>query len=346
MVRKYTLGHLELFWGLRSGLMEIAFDSQSHKQPQDVRPISAKKLKQYEQESMRYWGALIQLLGCFTKKESTENIVLGSIRSRHEIRGNTSHVQIERSIEGAPKFIGDWDHIWVFTSIEEDWEWERRFSDGYFDLSFLPFDGLNENTTRIGTVRRKLCKLKMSIELAMAKFVGLYLENSLPSLSLQDPVWEETLSPHGFNGFEFRGIMVDEYESALNNTDAKTHDNILLLTKRMDSTLDAEDYSGVVHASASIFETMAKDVIGIATIQDQTLKSFFARYRLDSRLPPEILNYMLAVYETRNTTPLAGHGSTKAPTLGKESAIALCELTKAIVRIQYKLRGSVYRKAT
>jgi hypothetical protein len=105
----------------------------------------------------------------------------------------------------------------------------------------------------------------------------------------------------------------------------------------MDDALDKEDYPGVLHASASIFETMAKDVVAIPSVQNQTLKSFFDRYRKDSSLPSEVLDYILSIYDLRSTTPLAGHGSTQAPDVNKEAAIALSEMTKAFVRIEYKL---------
>ncbi|MEW6030165.1 MAG: hypothetical protein AB1554_11885 [Chloroflexota bacterium] len=118
------------------------------------------------------------------------------------------------------------------------------------------------------------------------------------------------------------------------------HPNIKTLIERMESALQREDFSEVLHASASIFETLAKDIVNIPTIQNQTLKSFFDRFRQDSTLPKEILNYILDVYEMRNKTPLAGHGSTQASNLSRESAIVLCELTKAFVNIEYRTRSS------
>jgi hypothetical protein len=118
------------------------------------------------------------------------------------------------------------------------------------------------------------------------------------------------------------------------------HPNIKILITRMDNAFSREDYAEVIHSSASIFETMAKDIVNISSIQDQTLKSFFDRYRKDSGLPKEILNYILEVYESRNTTPLAGHGSTEIPQIKKEHALILCEMTKAFVNIEYKLRST------
>ena len=116
------------------------------------------------------------------------------------------------------------------------------------------------------------------------------------------------------------------------------HGNISLLMQRMETALKAEDYAAVLHASASIFETLAKDIVGISAVQDKTLKSFFDRYRQDSSLPDAFLDYILETYESRNVTPLAGHGSTAIPTITKEQSIVLMEMTKAFVRSEYKLR--------
>jgi SpoVK/Ycf46/Vps4 family AAA+-type ATPase len=115
------------------------------------------------------------------------------------------------------------------------------------------------------------------------------------------------------------------------------HPNIRILIDRMNDALKREDYPGVLHSSASIFETLAKDVVGISNVQNQTLKSFFDRYRKDSALPEKVLDYILAIYESRNVTPLAGHGSTQTPTISREVAIGLSEMTKAFVRIEYIL---------
>jgi hypothetical protein len=115
------------------------------------------------------------------------------------------------------------------------------------------------------------------------------------------------------------------------------HTNIRVLVNRMMSALENSDYAGVLHSSASIFETLAKDVVGIQSVQDQTLAAFFGRYKKDSQLPPEIQAKVLATYKLRNSTPLAGHGSTQPPSISKEESVILSELTKAFVRIEYYL---------
>lgn len=120
---------------------------------------------------------------------------------------------------------------------------------------------------------------------------------------------------------------------------AETHENIQMLVTRMERALDTGDLPAVLHASASIIETMAKDIVQIPSIQGQTLKGFFDRYRKDSLLPNAVLDYVLDIYDQRSTTPLSAHGSTKPPNIDCRTAVVLCEMTKAFVRIEYRLRN-------
>lgn len=134
------------------------------------------------------------------------------------------------------------------------------------------------------------------------------------------------------------GLSIEEIESV--NLNSK-HPNIKTLVNRMENAFVAEDYSGVLHSSASIFETMAKEIVGIDTIQNNTLKQFFSRYRKDSNLPVEILDYILKIYEKRNVTPLAGHGSLTIPEISKQESIILIEMSKSFVRIEYRLKREI-----
>jgi hypothetical protein len=119
------------------------------------------------------------------------------------------------------------------------------------------------------------------------------------------------------------------------------HINIRTLVSRMEIALENKDYTNLLHASASIFETMAKNVIGIEDIQDKTLGSFFNRYRKDSKLPEAVLDYILETYNKRNKMPLAGHGSLEIPEITMEESIILCEMTKTFVRIESQLQREI-----
>ncbi|MFA4844011.1 MAG: hypothetical protein WC632_03565 [Candidatus Margulisiibacteriota bacterium] len=112
------------------------------------------------------------------------------------------------------------------------------------------------------------------------------------------------------------------------------HPNIRQLVERMDRELKDDDYTAVLHSSASIFETLAKDVLNDEAINEKSLGSFFEKYRNESKLPGPILDHILAIFNQRSTEPLAGHGNTKLPSVKKEQAIILSEMTKAFVRIE------------
>ncbi|BEU95008.1 hypothetical protein ACDW_07130 [Acidovorax sp. DW039] len=141
---------------------------------------------------------------------------------------------------------------------------------------------------------------------------------------------------------EFGSVNVEVFpieQLEEDETSQTEHPNIRLLVRRMSTALESCDYSAVLHASASIFETLAKDVVATPGVQNQTLGSFFARYQKDSQLPAELQTKILAVYEARNKTPLAGHGSTQYPSVTAQDAVTLTELTKAFVRIEYALQS-------
>ena len=129
----------------------------------------------------------------------------------------------------------------------------------------------------------------------------------------------------------------------IEDTTTDEHPNIRLLINRMNTAIENADPPGVLHTSASIFETMAKDIASIDSIQDQPMASFFDRYRKDSGLPAEILDYILSIYKRRNTEPLAGHGSTKPSNITIAEAVILAEMTRAFVRIERQLHAMSIR---
>jgi len=147
-------------------------------------------------------------------------------------------------------------------------------------------------------------------------------------------------------GFQFQAdkkLVIEMRTAAEIEALAKSHpvwhQNIRLLVDRMESAAKTSDHAAVLHASASVFETLAKEVVGTPTVQTQTLKSFFDRYRKDSGLPVAILDYVLELYDRRNVTPLSGHGSLSAPpNLSATEATTLVEMTKAFVTIEYRLK--------
>ena len=170
------------------------------------------------------------------------------------------------------------------------------------------------------------------------EFMGeLLVRGNFEMININDLLEKENASFRFINHSKY-AIDVFPIEDMAEFDDVKSHPNIRVLISRMENNFKEKDYSGVLHSSANVFETMAKDIIGTETIEDKTLKSFFERYRKESLLSEKILDYIISVYDRRNTEPLAGHGSTKLPTLNKKQATTLKELTKAFVKIEYQLK--------
>ena len=146
------------------------------------------------------------------------------------------------------------------------------------------------------------------------------------------------------DGFGVSIEVLDEI-SSLDDELESDHPNIRALVARMERSLSDSDASAVLHSSASIIETLAKDVVANPNVEDQPLGSFFASYRKSSRLPTEVLDYMHEIYRRRGAEPLAGHGNTKAPSISIEEAVVLSELTKSIVRVERQLQYIEHRDA-
>ncbi|MFW8602500.1 hypothetical protein ACOHYD_13610 [Desulfobacterota bacterium M19] len=123
-----------------------------------------------------------------------------------------------------------------------------------------------------------------------------------------------------------------------NKFDDSVHENIIILIKRMEICLENKDCSGVIHASANIFETMAKDIIDSGNIENQTLGSFIGKFNNESKLPENFKTVVKEIYLLRNKSPISGHGSTKPSQVSMEDAIVIAALTKSIVEIEYRAR--------
>lgn len=174
------------------------------------------------------------------------------------------------------------------------------------------------------------------------EFAGDLLKKQIFELDfLNDLLQKEGASFVFTNSSSSFGVKVYSLSELEEENFETEHVNIRLLVLRMEKSLEIKDYSNLLHASASVFETMAKEVVNIDGVQDETLGGFFERYRKDSKLPTAILDYILETYKKRSTTPLAGHGSLRLPTITQEEAIVLFEMTKAFVRIESKLQREI-----
>ncbi len=197
-------------------------------------------------------------------------------------------------------------------------------------------DGAIENVVTGEMVKIALQSFEEHVTNLLQK--GLLTERNLPHLEMTTKN-SPTSCPYKISNIAYPAktsftVDIDGWGST--SDEPAVHPNIGILLGRMDDALSKGDYSGVLHASASIFETMAKDVVGSSNVQHQSLGGFFDSYRKHSHLPQEILDYIQDIYKLRNTAPLAGHGSTQAPNIDRKTAITLAEMTKAFVTIEYK----------
>ncbi|WP_253709075.1 hypothetical protein [Bradyrhizobium sp. WD16] len=115
------------------------------------------------------------------------------------------------------------------------------------------------------------------------------------------------------------------------------HANVRKLVERMDRAMQDRDWSLVLHTGASIFETVAKQVVPNPNVQNQSLGSWFSLYRNHSKLATPLLDTIEGIFKRRNIEPLAGHGSASDPSITEEEAVQVRELTIAFVRLERTL---------
>lgn len=118
------------------------------------------------------------------------------------------------------------------------------------------------------------------------------------------------------------------------------HKNIKSQLARMESCLENNDFSGVLHASANVLETLSKDILIDPALGEKTLGSFLAKYEKKSHLPDEIKKVVGKIYNLRSKTPMAGHGSLNEPNIGMYDAIVISAATKFIVEVEYRSRAT------
>ncbi len=256
-----------------------------------------KKLLEYEIVSTELKVHLVRLL------ERNERF------RKHSLINMNLLINRSRSLAGKPVYVLESDDWGGYEDAEYAWH------NGEFEVIFR----------RLNTVQfvEFLCEL-VEQDWLDASEVSELLRSEGASFSIS--------AEHG--NVEPVVLSIEELQEEIHEDE---HPNVRILIDRMETALEAKDYAAVLHASASVFETIAKQVVGITAVQDQTLKSFFERYAKDSNLPKELQDRVIATYEARNKTPLAGHGSLKTPNITRQDAITLSELTKAIVRIEYRL---------
>ena len=116
----------------------------------------------------------------------------------------------------------------------------------------------------------------------------------------------------------------------------RLHPNIIQQIERMDNCLDQNDPAGALHAASNILETMAKDITQNPNVATQPLGGFFEQFKKSSKLPENLVNSVMDIYNLRNKLPTAGHGSLITPDLTMIEAISIGAMTKVILEIEYR----------
>ena len=163
---------------------------------------------------------------------------------------------------------------------------------------------------------------------------------------IQANLIEATYINNIFNEYEIPILFQTDWQNHLsievesiegNSVSEQEHSNIKKLMSRMDRDFADDDYTGVLHASASIYETLVKDISQDPKIQNKSLGQILNNPKISLNIPNHILDYIQEIFKKRNTVPTAGHGGTSTPTITEEEAIVIQEFTKAIVRVLRKI---------
>jgi hypothetical protein len=96
------------------------------------------------------------------------------------------------------------------------------------------------------------------------------LEENLPSLSMR-PDNSPHSCPYKLPNIQYptkTQFVVEMDDQPTTRDSPHRHPNIQVLLDRMGDPLHKNNYSGVLHASASIFEIMTKDIIGLPTVEN------------------------------------------------------------------------------
>lgn len=113
------------------------------------------------------------------------------------------------------------------------------------------------------------------------------------------------------------------------------HSNISVLWNRAKILWLHQDYAGVLHSCASLFETMAKQIIGDLNLNHKTLGKILKIYSKHSHLKSKELNHISEIYTKRNKEHLAGHGGLNKPNVSRKEAEEIMEATCTYVRAEY-----------
>jgi len=230
----------------------------------------------------------------------------------HRVIFYNSVINSANNITGRPLYVLEGDGYGFYEPAEVAWH------DGEISAAIRAMSAAEilEFTTEM--VRQEYLNLESTNDVFKTFNFGARIRRSPGKL------WVEVL--------EFTDLDQEIAESA--------HPNIRMLFERAEHCLDREDYAGVLGATASAMEALAKETVGTESVANQTLGAFFECYKKASKLPKPVADYILSIYKKRNTDANAGHGSLGESTVTRDEAVFLFNVTKAFVACENALRDS------
>lgn len=142
-------------------------------------------------------------------------------------------------------------------------------------------------------------------------------------------------------------ISFTEYNYTPNNDlDNQYVFNLRLSVERMKRAYDDKDWTLVLQSGAVAIEVLSKQVIKnkhthplskSPEIEACTFTQYVDSYKNHSHLAEPLISEMEKIFKKRNVEPMAGHGSTKNPTITQEDALYIKELIVALIRLESNL---------
>lgn len=267
-----------------------------------------KKILEYEIISNNTRVLITRLFRHATRREDNDSDI--------EIIYKNRIINIARTIEGLPLYVLESDEDGCYLPAEKAWHFGEleiiSKRQNTIELIETLCDIADENII-------PLEEINAAFENDNSKFIIENNNNNTIQVNITESI----------------DIPDDDLESE--------HPNIRKLIDRMESLYKINDFAGVLHSSATIFETLAKDLLKNPSIENQSLGGFFTSYRNKSKLPETVIDTIENIYLKRNTEPLAGHGSTLPPNISNDEAVLIIEMTKAFIRMERRLNEKVLK---
>ncbi len=111
----------------------------------------------------------------------------------------------------------------------------------------------------------------------------------------------------------------------------EVHPSVRQLYDRAVRDLNHDDFAGVIHSAATIVENLAKTVVQNPNVVNEPLGGWFSSYKASSSLPGYVLDEAISLYNRRNASPNAGHGTPAESDVTREDAVNALGLARMII---------------